>query len=268
MRRLKARRIARTGEIMGTSVKVIKFTSVASAILVLFTYAVSLAAAYEWFDMPWLSNSFLLTIFGGALASMLVVLICEIQKYVLIKREMENQIFIHAGAVCGKLLIMQLEVKKRLNNQTDIIDDYYTRGIPDIQNEISILKNIDFAPYSKNNALKKTTDKMISWLTQEVFFVLNEGQMLKVAINNDRIQHLETYKCEGIITSQSPYTNRFLTVFDTKLESVVKKMDQYMYDIDKHCANRYIWELRKLSVLKSWHDMSEDLFNDYLNQKI
>lgn len=109
---------------------------------------------------------------------------------------------------------------------------------------------------------------MISWLTQEVFFVLNEGQMLKVAINNDRIQHLETYKCEGIITSQSPYTNRFLTVFDTKLESVVKKMDQYMYDIDKHCDNRYIWELRKLSVLKSWHDMSEDLFNDYLNQKI
>ena len=97
---------------MGTSVKVIKFTSVASAILVLFTYAVSLAAAYECFDMPWLSNSFLLTIFGGALASMLVVLICEIQKYVLIKREMENQIFIHAGAVCGKLLIMQLEVKK------------------------------------------------------------------------------------------------------------------------------------------------------------
>ena len=129
---------------MRTSVKVIRFTLIASLILALATYGISLIMAYGWFDIPWLSNNFLLAIFGGAFASMLVVLVCEIQKYILIKRETENQIFYYAGLICGNLLLMHLGVKKRLDNKTDAIDDYYTKSVPDINAAINVLKNIDY----------------------------------------------------------------------------------------------------------------------------
>ena len=81
---------------METSVKIIKFTTVMSGIFMILTYGVSLNVAYLWFDIEWLSNNFLLTIFGGIFASMLVVLICEVHKYLLLKREAENQIFYYA----------------------------------------------------------------------------------------------------------------------------------------------------------------------------
>ena len=251
---------------MGTSVKVIKFTTIASAILALITYVISLTISYNWFDIPWLSNSFLITIFGGAFASMLVVLVCEIQKYILIKRETENQIFYYAGFVCGKLLLMQLDVQKRLETKTDAIDDYYTKNIPDICNAINTLKNIDYSPFRKRNELKKIIDTINLWLTQEVFFVLNEGTMIRVAINNDKIHNLEQYQSEGVITSQSPYTNTVLTIFGTKLAPIAEKMDKYMYAIDEQCEKRYAWELRRLSILKSWCEASADLFEDYINQ--
>ena len=66
---------------MSSNIKVIRFTTIMSAIFAALTYFVALNISYQWFDIKWLSNSFLLTIFGGAFASMLVVLICEVQKY-------------------------------------------------------------------------------------------------------------------------------------------------------------------------------------------
>ncbi len=251
---------------MRTSVKVIRFTLIVSAIFALLTYVISLIMAYGWFEIPWLSNNFLITIFGGAFASMLVVLVCEMQKYILIKRETENQIFYYAGLVCGNLLLMHLGVQKRLDNKTAAIDDYYTKSVPDTNNAINILKNIDYTSFSKNNKLQTALFEMNKWLTQDVFFVLNDANMIKIAINNDKIHNLKEYKYEGTITSQSPNTNKVLMIFESKLAPIVKTMDKYMYDIDKLCNGRYCWELRKMSIVKNCWDVSEDYFDDYINQ--
>ena len=72
---------------MSTSIKVIHFTKTMSILLGIITYIISLNISYGWFDIKWISNSFLLTIIGGAFASMLVVLICEIQKYYFTKKD-------------------------------------------------------------------------------------------------------------------------------------------------------------------------------------
>ena len=39
-----------------------------------------------------------------------------------------------------------------------------------------------------------------------------------------------------------------------------------MYKIDELCGKRYIWDLRKTSILKSFDDMTEDVFEEYLKQ--
>ena len=83
--------------------------------------------------------------------------------------------------------------------------------------------------------------EMNTWLAREVFFVLNDASLIKIAINNDRILNLKEHKCEGTITSQSPNTNKVLIVFESKLAPIVKTMDKYMYDIDNLCNGRYCW---------------------------
>ena len=69
---------------MSTNLKVIKYTAIVSACFFVATFAICLNKSYEWFNIKWLSNDFLLAIFSGVFASTLVVLICEIQKSVLI----------------------------------------------------------------------------------------------------------------------------------------------------------------------------------------
>lgn len=78
---------------MSTNLKIIKFTAIVSGISFLATFVIRLNISYGCFDIKWLSNEFLLTIFGGVFASTLVVLICEIHKYLLNKTQAENVMY-------------------------------------------------------------------------------------------------------------------------------------------------------------------------------
>lgn len=249
---------------MSTSVKFIRLTILLSTIFLVITYAISLVISYEWFDFPFLSNTFLITIFGGAFASMLVVLVCEIQKYFLIKRDTENQIFKTAGTICGKLIFLQFALQKVLENKNEIVSDTCIREVPEIQNAINIFKNIDYTSFTNNNAFQSIIIEMREWLLRKVTFVLNDSLFISIAINNDKIDNLKKINCEGVITSQSPNTNKVLMKFYSQLSPVVSKMEDYMSSIDKSCKNRYYWELAKLAIEKSWHDMPTDLYDEYI----
>ena len=66
---------------MSSNLKTMKLTAILSGVFLIVTFTVCLNMSYEWFSIKWLSNDFLLTVFGGLFASTLVVLICEWQKY-------------------------------------------------------------------------------------------------------------------------------------------------------------------------------------------
>ncbi|MBQ6538562.1 MAG: hypothetical protein IJL75_06610, partial [Eubacterium sp.] len=66
---------------MRSNVRIIKLTTLLSLILVVITYLVSIKGFLGVSNIEWLPDSFLLAVFGGAFASMLVVLVCEISKY-------------------------------------------------------------------------------------------------------------------------------------------------------------------------------------------
>lgn len=51
---------------------------------------------YVVVESEWISNTFLLTVFGGAFASMLVVFLYEVRKYLSIKSNTEQYLFYHA----------------------------------------------------------------------------------------------------------------------------------------------------------------------------
>ena len=83
---------------MRGSAKVIKFTTAMSILFLALTYftTVNIEAHIIELNTIWLSNNLALTVFGGAFASMLVVLICEVQKYITAKASMEEYIFYQA----------------------------------------------------------------------------------------------------------------------------------------------------------------------------
>ena len=82
---------------MKTQIKVIRFVAIMSIVLAAITYliTVNIEVGFINLNTQWLSNNFLLTVCGGAFASMLVVLLCEIQKYFEIKKSTEAIIFKH-----------------------------------------------------------------------------------------------------------------------------------------------------------------------------
>ena len=80
---------------MRESIKVIIWCSIVSIVFLILTYAVTVNAEAHFvvLDSVWISNNFLITLFGGIFASMLVVLLCEIQKYLSSKSRTEQYLF-------------------------------------------------------------------------------------------------------------------------------------------------------------------------------
>lgn len=94
---------------MSTSIKVIKFTSILSIIFLVITYliTVNIESGFIQLNTIWISNNFLLTVFGGAFASILVVLFCEINKYLIDKKNVETQLFHQALYLYQAIFLMQ-----------------------------------------------------------------------------------------------------------------------------------------------------------------
>ncbi len=80
---------------MRESIKVIKWCSAISLIFLILTYIVSvnIDSSFIAVNTVWLSNNFLITLFGGVFASMLVVGLCEVQNYLSAKSNAEQYIF-------------------------------------------------------------------------------------------------------------------------------------------------------------------------------
>ena len=59
-------------------------------------------------DTKWLSNEFLFAIAGGAFASLVIVLVCEIIKYKQIKFATEATLFSNLANLYGQFLIINV----------------------------------------------------------------------------------------------------------------------------------------------------------------
>lgn len=81
--------------------------AIISAVTLLFTYFTSVNFFCDDFVVPWLSNDFLLAIFGGVFASVLVVMLCEIQKYVMSKKSAEYGLYCNAMLLFSQIVTMQ-----------------------------------------------------------------------------------------------------------------------------------------------------------------
>ncbi len=238
-----------------------------SGILAVLTYLISLNIAFEWFDFSWFSNNFMLAIFGGAFASMLVVLICEIQKYFENKRTSEDMLFAHVGHIYAHLYIIEINLSRQCeNDKEEVYKELIQNNLENLKREIEIVGSIDYTPFSKKNDLGLHHKQFCEWLITDFSQFVAEGAYLALAVNNDQIGNIIATGSKGIVTASSPYTSLVITKLIKRTKDMMKTVDDHGKFIDNSCRNRFAWEQKKLSVEKVVNIEFADISN-YVKNK-
>ena len=248
---------------MSTNIKVIRYAAIFSVVLALLTYLISLNIAFEWFDLKFLSNTFLLSIFGGAFASMLVVLICELQKYIENKKRCEDLLFMHTGYIYGNLSIIETELKKQMREEGEAVDkDLIKINLERLKLEIDTIRNIDYNLLSKKNKFLQRYNVFRKWLIEDFSSFVSEGVYLPIAVNCDEINILKN-DLQTEVMSTSPYTSRVISKLIQRSEEMKSVVDDYAAFIDDYCKNRFDWGLKKLSIERVTELQFKDI-EDYI----
>ena len=224
------------------------FASVISVIFLVTTYLFCLVKAYEWFDIKWLSNDFLIAVFGGSFASSLVVLLNEIFSYHKCKKSLEDQLYSNSIFLFTNAIV----AKNTLNNFLDKTDKQVVENIIENQKFImlSSLKticNIDYATFCKNQNLFKELQELKNKYYEYEKLITNMTY-LNLAINETKLQEVQ----KGIMSVQvnASYDLIKRTIIEIKqdIENIIGVCDNLIQKIDY--SGRYCWKENKEKVMQ------------------
>jgi len=240
---------------MSINIKVIRFTAVLSAIFAIITYLTSVNVSYGWFDIAWLPNSFIITIVGGAFASILVVMICEIQKYLQNKKMTEKSIFHHMCFVYKELSSIKVNLNKCKCSEEMIVTEEVVRCNCDaIGSKSNALIDLDYVCFNCKNPVYLAHVQLRQWLLGELASFINSFLYIQIAINMDHISNLKNFGMEGNITYKSYYTGQTIDKFLTQIDMYIKYADEYLSLLDKSRNGQLGW-----SKMKEFVDYSVNL---------
>lgn len=245
---------------MRGSVKVIKFTALMSVLFLILTYftTVNIETHIVELNTVWLSNNLALTVFGGAFASMLVVLICEVQKYITVKASMEAYIFYQAYYLYSALFLMQQNIcdyqKKPENVVPENLFDETSRMI---QSEIFALQSTDYAPFRKDNLLLTAHQKFCNETVKDFQRILSIIYAIRIAINKISIKYLEQYGINKSATALDEPLKTVLSIQYDRVTDALEKVDEYLKDIDKYCKHKHNLEGLKSQLHSNYKSVFE-----------
>ena len=135
---------------MRESIKVIIWCGFNSIVFLIITYAVTVNAEAHFvvLDSVWISNSFLITLFGGVFASMLVVLLCEIQKYLSLKSRTEQYLFYQSLYLYQALVQTRVFIEDYLSHEEWILtDNLFDESVRKFQCQLNAIQTTDYATF-------------------------------------------------------------------------------------------------------------------------
>ncbi|MCM1106746.1 MAG: hypothetical protein NC355_07375 [Blautia sp.] len=245
---------------MKGSVKVIKFTVVMSIVFLILTYftTVNIEAHILELNTIWLSNNLALTVFGGAFASMLVVLICEVQKYVSAKVSVEEYIFYQALYLYQALFLMQQNISDYQNNTEAIVpDNLLDETTRMIQSEIIALRSVDYAPFRQKNLLLSAHQKFCKETAINMQPIMKGCNAVRITINKIKIDRLQQNTPAGTVTSANELMNAVLSIQSDRVSTALKEVNEYLNNIDKYCKYRYGWEKQQEQIHSNYVNVFE-----------
>lgn len=254
---------------MSTSVNTIKrLFWIMLGVLVL-TYPISLNMENHFFvaNIKWLSNEFLFAIAGGAFASLLIVLICELIKYRQLKFATENALLVNLGSLYGQFLLIRSSCKRVLNNK-DLVSDNLIQ--PTCNNAIIVVDSIygiDYVLLSRTNKVKDLLDQFKSHKFLTIKNILTNFTFLRIAICEDKKILLAQGK-QNPVNSDNPNTNLVLNKVVNQSTMILTYLDQIITQIDDETGNKYQWQNRKQTLISYQENYTSQQLEDYIKEDV
>lgn len=254
---------------MSSCKKTIRFTAIASIILLTLTYLIAVNNEIHFIscNSPWMPNSFLLSFFGGAFASMTVVLLCEISKYWQAKRGAETYLFSHFYYLYGQLQILSHSINGFLsNNGENVPRNALSTTIANAEAEMNGLYFAEYAPFCKRNSVLTEKLRYNSEVYSELQSFLQNCRALDIAVIQDEIFCLEVKMGKRGIQDNPNYTLRTLERLSKQIFKPLEEVDAIASKIDTLCDGRFKWEDTKKELLQRWPNSQNDALKQLLEE--
>lgn len=237
---------------MRESIVLIKWGSILSTVFLIITYIVSINAetGFLILESVWISNNFVLTLFGGAFTSMLVVMLCEIRKYLSVKSQSEQYLFDHGLYLYEFLLQLHQNIEAFLNHdEWPISENLFDDNLWRIRCEINALRATDYYTFKQTeDTLMNVQNRFRMETYLEIQFVLQFSERLKHAFYENEIENLQNAIKDitlpspfKLITSANPRVCGALQEGLSVSSSGIKIVNDYLESIDSHCNMRFQW---------------------------
>ena len=251
---------------MSSNLKTMKLTAILSGGFLIVTFIICLNKSYEWFSIKWLSNDFLLTVFGGLFASTLVVLICEWQKYFFNKRSVEDFLWNNTINLYAKVLIMKNSVDKELSAPVHRINLSMLEECSNIaENILSNGYYVDYSTFCKKQSLALALKEFYQ-KKPLLERIIRECVYLKIAGMTDEINVLANNEILNYkVTNKDPETFKTLTILSNNLIKAIGIIEWLLAKIDY--SGRYKWQDSNKSIKENYNEIFKDFsYEDFLKQ--
>lgn len=255
---------------MKSSIEIVKFTFKLSLLFGIITYLITVNIETNFFSLNtiWISNNFVLTICGGIVASFLVVLLGEIQKYHSTKISSESYLFYHAFYLYSALFLMQQNILEYAKNTNEVIpENLLDMRTQMAQSELIALQNTEYVTFISKNSITLAHQNFCTEVVVRVKSVLDSGINLRIAINVAKRGNLKYYQEARYITSANKAVCSTLIILHRNIASVLKEIDKYLLTIDHSCKSRFNWPTMRTTLQENYVSIFKaGNFEDFLKQ--
>ena len=254
---------------MSTCVNTIKrLLWVLGGILIL-TYLISLNMENHFIALnaKWISNNFLFAIAGGAFASLVIVLVCEIIKYHQLKQMAESALLINLGNLYGQFLIIRSNCKRALRSRDIIADTIIDQTCENASRIADCINGIDYTPFCNKNKVKNIVIQYNSSKLIPIKLGIVSFTFLKIAIQEDKKLLLQQGRNTNV-TSDCLNTHRALNKVVSQTSTILTYLDQIITQIDNELGNKYQWQHRKQALNTYQDNYIGQTLEDYLKEDV
>ena len=228
---------------MRATIAIIKFCSRIVGVLALITWliTVNIEIGFIKLDSAWISNNFFLTVVGGSFASMLVVLICEIQKYMNTKDQNEQSMFYLFCLLYAQLQIVNDLLRRYLEDPNKkLVEKMLEIPSTNVRQIVHSLMQLDYVTFSGNDVLYKNFQEFQFIRELQFKNLATNCGYVDIAMKKAEYKNLRCGICE-IITTKNDDIRYIMITLVNSCDELSKVLEKYLKDFDKS----YSWEEKK-----------------------
>lgn len=254
---------------MNESVRIIKWLILLSAFSLILTYAISVNSEIELLclNSPYISNNFAFSICGGIFASVIVMLACEIRKYIDLKKNVRNVMYAQFCFIYGQLRIIYDNICFYQNMPKENVPSNLLRfPIDNIKNSINYIMGLDYTLLVRKDKISNVIEDFKSKDQQILNEYLIDCLNLEIALKTDAITNLEN-KNSSTVTSASPKTKVVLQILKISVKPIMDYVDNNLQNIDAQCKYKFGWNNIRNNIDRNIKQHQYMGLNDFIERK-